>query len=101
MSTDYYEEHEDYLAPSPILDYESSLIQGVLSELKGADNSKGQRIAAYLFVRDRILFGYKDKHGFTQLGRIIGIYLTLFFQHIQPEDHFSLYHQKSLFFTGS
>ena len=77
-SADDDEEHEDYLAPSPILDYESPLIQGILSELKGADDSKGQRIAAYLFVRDRTLFGYKNKHGFTQMGGIISACSTLF-----------------------
>ncbi len=53
-------EHEDYLSPTPILDYESPSIQAVLSELKAAGDSREQRIAAYLFVRDRILFGYNN-----------------------------------------
>ena len=57
MSTNH-KEHKDCLAPSPILDYESSLIQGVLSDLKKAGGIIEQRIAAYLFVRDRIIFGY-------------------------------------------
>ena len=57
MSTNY-KEHEVYLAPTPILDYESPSIQKVLSDLKGTGDIKEQRIAAYFFVRDRILFGY-------------------------------------------
>ncbi len=57
MSTNH-NDHKDYLAPSPILDYESFLIQGVLSDLKKAGGIIEQRIAAYLFVRDSILFGY-------------------------------------------
>jgi len=48
MSTNH-NDHKDYLAPSPILDYESSLIQGVLSDLKKASGIIEQRIAAYLF----------------------------------------------------
>jgi len=59
MNTNH-KEHKDCLAPSPILDYESSLIQGVLSDLKKAGGIIEQRIAAYLFVRDRILFGYNS-----------------------------------------
>jgi transglutaminase-like putative cysteine protease len=51
-------EHEDYLSPTPILDYDSLSIQAVLSELKAAGDSREQRITAYFFVRDRILFGY-------------------------------------------
>ncbi len=53
-----HKEHKNYLAPTPILDYESPTIQEVLSELKAEGDIKEQRIAAYLFVRDRILFGY-------------------------------------------
>ncbi len=53
-----YKEHENYLAPTSILDYESPTIQEVLSDLKGAGDIKAQRIATYFFVRDRILFGY-------------------------------------------
>ena len=53
-----HKEHKDYLAPSPILDCESSVIQEVLSDLKKAGGVIEQRKAAYLFVRDRILFGY-------------------------------------------
>ena len=59
MSTNH-QEHEDYLAPTHILDYESSSIQDVISRLRGADGSKAQRIAAYFFVRDRIRFGYNN-----------------------------------------
>ena len=51
-------EHEDYLSPTPILDYESPVIQEVLSDLKKAGEIKAKRKAAYFFVRDRILFGY-------------------------------------------
>ncbi len=57
MSTKH-KEHKDCFAPSLILDYESSLIQGVLSDLKKTDGIIEQSIAAYLFVQDRILFGY-------------------------------------------
>ena len=59
MNTNY-NEHEDYMSPTPILDYESPSIQKVLSELKAAGDSREQRIAAYFFVRDRILFGYNN-----------------------------------------
>ena len=51
-------EHKNYLDPTPILDFESPSIQKVLPDLKAAGNIKSQRIAAYFFVRDRILFGY-------------------------------------------
>jgi transglutaminase-like putative cysteine protease len=59
MNTNY-KEHEDYMSPTPILDYESPSIQEVLSELKAAGDSREQRIAAYFFVRDRVLFGYNN-----------------------------------------
>lgn len=51
-------EHKNYLDPTPILDFESPSIQDVFPDLKAAGDIKAQRIAAYLFVRDRILFGY-------------------------------------------
>ena len=53
-------EHKNYLDPTPILDFESPSIQNVLPDLKAAGNIKAQRMAAYLFVRDRILFGYNS-----------------------------------------
>ena len=59
MSTNY-KEHRDCLSPTPILDYESFSIHKVLSDLKRAGDIKEQRIAAYFFVRDRILFGYNS-----------------------------------------
>ncbi len=57
MSTNH-QEHEKYMAPTSILDYESPVIQEVLSDLKKAGEIKAKRKAAYFFVRDRILFGY-------------------------------------------
>lgn len=53
-------DYENYLAPTPILDYEASTIQEVLSDFKVEKHIKEQRIVAYLFVRDRILFGYNN-----------------------------------------
>ena len=57
MSTNY-KGHEDLLVPTSVLDYKSSSIQDVISDLKTKGDIKDQRIATYLFVRDRILFGY-------------------------------------------
>ncbi len=51
---------EKYIASTPILDYESPAIQEALSDLKAAGDIKEQRIAAYYYVRDRILFGYNN-----------------------------------------
>jgi len=70
MSTNH-KEHKDYLAPSPILDYESSLIQGVLSDLKKAGGIIEQRIASYLFVRDRILFGYNPDRDSIPASKVL------------------------------
>jgi hypothetical protein len=70
MSTNH-KEHKDCLAPSPILDYESSLIQGVLSDLKKAGGIIEQRIAAYLFVRE----GLRDGDGLRD--EACGTYISL------------------------
>jgi len=66
-----YKDRGDYLVPTPLLDYDSLSIQAVLSELKAAGDSREQRIAAYFFVRDRILFGYNNDRDSIRASQVL------------------------------